>query len=79
MTKIKILGPGCRKCQIAYNNVLEAVEQSGVEADVIKIEDFEEMMRYNVLATPVLMIDEQEKVAGRVPNVNEIKEFLSTQ
>lgn len=79
MKKIKVLGPGCKKCQITYNNTLEAVKQTGIEADVIKIEDFEEMMRYNVLATPVLIIDEEEKVAGRVPHVKEIKELLVAQ
>lgn len=74
---IKVLGPGCAKCKTTYNNVLEAVKQMGIEADVTKIEDLEEMMKYNVLTTPVLMIDEVVKVKGRVADVTEIKEFLS--
>jgi hypothetical protein len=49
----------------------------GIEADVTKIEDIEEMMRYNVLTTPVLMIDEVAKVKGRIADVKEIKELLS--
>lgn len=77
MKNIKILGPGCAKCKTTYNNVLEAVKQMGIEADVTKIEDLEEMMKYNVLTTPVLMIDEVVKVKGRVADVTEIKEFLS--
>lgn len=74
---IKVLGPGCPKCKTTYNNALEAVKQLGIEADVTKIEDLETMMQYNVLATPVLMIDEVSKVRGRVADVKEIKELLS--
>jgi small redox-active disulfide protein 2 len=76
MTQIKVLGPGCPKCKTTYNNVLEALKQTGIQADVTKIEDIEEMMKYNVLATPVLMIDEQIKIKGRVAQVSEIVELL---
>ena len=74
---IKILGSGCPKCKATYNNVLEALRQSGQEAIVEKIEDVEEMMKYDVLTTPVLVIDENTKVKGRVPEVKEIIELLS--
>lgn len=74
---IKVLGPGCAKCKTTYNNVLEAVKQLGVEADVVKIEDIEEMMKYNVLTTPVLMIDDVIKIKGRVADINEIKQLLT--
>ena len=74
---IKVLGPGCPKCKTTYNNVLEAIKQMGIEADVTKIEDIEEMMKYNVLTTPVLMIDEVAKVKGRIADVKEIKELLT--
>lgn len=77
MKQIKVLGPGCPKCKTTYNNVLEAIKQMGIEADVVKIEDIEEMMKYNVLTTPVLMIDEVAKVKGRIADVKEIKELLS--
>lgn len=76
MTEIKVLGPGCPKCKTTYNNVLEALKQSNIEANVVKVEDIEEMMKYNVLTTPVLMIDEQIKIKGRVAQVNEIIELL---
>jgi small redox-active disulfide protein 2 len=74
---IKVLGPGCPKCKTTYNNVLEALKQTGIDAEVQKIEDIEEMMKYNVLTTPVLMIDGVAKVKGRVADVKEIKELLS--
>jgi len=74
---IKVLGPGCAKCKATYNNVLEAVKQLGIEADVTKIEDIEEMMKYNVLTTPVLMVDDVIKVKGRVADISEIKALLN--
>ena len=76
MKQIKVLGTGCSKCKTTYNNVLEALKQTGIEAEVVKIEDIEEMMKYNVLTTPVLMIDGVAKVKGRVADVKEIKELL---
>lgn len=76
MTQIKVLGPGCPKCKTTYSNVLEALKQSNIEANVVKVEDIEEMMKYNVLTTPVLMIDEQIKIKGRVAQVSEIIELL---
>ena len=60
MTEIKVLGPGCPKCKTTYSNVLEALKQTNIEANVVKVEDIEEMM--NILSTPVLMIDEQIKI-----------------
>lgn len=73
---IKVLGPGCTKCKTTYTNVLEALKQTGLEAEVTKIEDIEEMMKYNVLTTPVLMIDGVAKIKGRVADIKEIKELL---
>jgi small redox-active disulfide protein 2 len=73
---IKVLGPGCPKCKTTYNNAVEAVKQTGIDAEVIKIEDIEEMMKYNVLTTPVLMINEVAKIKGRVAEIKEIKELL---
>lgn len=78
MKSIKVLGPGCPKCRTTYNNVLEALKQSNLEANVEKIEDIEEMLKYNVLSTPVLMIDEEPKVKGRVAQVSEIIELLKS-
>jgi small redox-active disulfide protein 2 len=77
MKDIKVFGTGCPKCKTTYNNVLEAVKQTGIEAHVTKIEDIEEMIKYNILTTPVLMIDDVIKVKGRVADVHEIKQLLN--
>ena len=76
MKEIKVLGPGCPKCKTTYSNVLEALKQTNIEANVEKVEDIEEMMKYNILTTPVLMIDGEMKVKGRIAQVSEIVEFL---
>ncbi len=76
MKQIKVLGTGCPKCKTTYNNVLEALKQLEMEANVTKIEDIEEMMKYNVLTTPVLMIDDVIKIKGRIAQIDEIKELL---
>ena len=76
MKNIKILGTGCAKCKITYDNVMKALQELGMEAQVEKVEDIMKIMEYNVLTTPVLMIDEEMKVKGRVADVNEIKELL---
>jgi len=76
MKTIKVLGPGCSKCKATFTNVEEAVKQLGIEVKIIKIEDIEEMMTYNVLTTPVLMIDDVIKIKGRVATISEIKQML---
>jgi small redox-active disulfide protein 2 len=76
MKSIKVLGPGCPKCKATYKNALEAVKQAGIEANVEKIEDLKEIMKYNVLTTPVLIIDEVAKIKGRIADVSEIERLL---
>jgi small redox-active disulfide protein 2 len=76
MKIIKVLGPGCPKCKTTFHNVEEAVKQLGIEAKIIKIEDIEEMMQYNVLTTPVLMIDGVVKIKGKIAQIEEIKALL---
>lgn len=76
MKIIKVLGPGCAKCKTSYQNALDAVKQLGIDANVEKIEDIEEMLKYNILTTPVLVIDDEIKIKGRVANVSEIVDLL---
>lgn len=75
-TIIKILGPGCARCKSTLEVVKKAVDQSSIQAEIIKIEDLEGMMKYNILSTPVVVINEQIKISGRVPTVDEIKKLL---
>lgn len=74
---IKILGPGCPKCKTTFEVVKKAVEQSGIMAEITKVEDLEGMMKYNILTTPVVVVNEEIKIKGRVPTVEEIKNLLN--
>jgi small redox-active disulfide protein 2 len=76
MKEIKVLGTGCPKCKTTYNNVLEALKQTNLQANVEKVEDIEEILKYNILTTPALLVDEHVKIKGRVAKVNEIIELL---
>jgi len=77
VTSIKILGPGCAKCKATFEVVKKAVEQSGIQTDITKIEDLEGMMKYDILTTPVVVINEQIKISGRVPTIDEIIKLLN--
>jgi small redox-active disulfide protein 2 len=74
--KIEVLGMGCANCKKLYENALEAVKVIGKEAEVVKVEDIQKIMSYGVLSTPALAIDGVVKVAGKVPKVEEIKEWI---
>lgn len=77
MKKIKILGTGCPKCKQTAQLVEAVVQETGVDASVEKVEDIMEIMKYNVLSTPVLVIDEKVTIKGRVPSKAEVVELLS--
>jgi len=74
--KIEILGMGCSNCNKLYQNVLEAVKQSGREAEVTKVEDIKTITGYGVMSTPALVIDGVVKTTGKVPKVEEIKGWI---
>lgn len=63
---IKVLGSGCATCRAMYENVAEIVRESGIEANVVKEEDLMQIMSYNVLSLPALVID--EKVVAKGPH-----------
>ena len=75
---IKVLGTGCASCQTLERRVREAVDQSGSDASVEKIEDMQEIMQYNVMSMPALVIDGEVEVSGHAPSVKELTHLLST-
>ena len=73
---IKILGTGCPKCKTTTALVQEVVDEHNIDAEIIKIEDIMEIMKYNVLSTPALVIDGEITIKGRVPSKKEIMDLL---
>ena len=74
--KIEILGMGCSKCKMLYENAAKAVSEAGVRAEVTKVEDMEKIADYDVMMTPALVIDGKVKSAGKIPSAEEIKKWL---
>lgn len=74
--EIKILGTGCAKCKTTQAVVEKVVAESGVKATITKIEDIVEIMKYNVMFTPSVVVDEVVKIKGRVPSEKEVKQIL---
>lgn len=77
MKKIKILGTGCPKCKKLFEAVKEVIKQTGISAEVNKVEDINEIMKSGVMMTPALVVDDEVKVAGKVPSLDEIKKMIS--
>ena len=74
--KLQVLGTGCAKCKVLYQNAQEAVSSLGLDAEVEKVEDIQQIMSYNILMTPGLVIDGYVKVAGRLPKLDEVKRLI---
>lgn len=77
MMDIKVLGTGCAKCKTLEKNTREAVSQLGLDAIVTKVEDIVEIMQYNVMITPALVVDGKVVIKGGVPSVTELKSFFT--
>jgi small redox-active disulfide protein 2 len=75
--EIKILGTGCPKCKTLEKITREVVEQQKIQATITKVEDIVEIMQYNILSTPALVVNGKVEIKGRVPSAEEIKQILA--
>jgi small redox-active disulfide protein 2 len=75
--EIKILGTGCAKCKSLEKLTREVVEKNGIQASITKVEDISEIIKYHIMATPALVVNDKVEIKGRVPSVAEILEVLS--
>ena len=74
--KIEILGDGCSRCDTFYENVLQAVKESGREAEIVKEMDPNIFASYGVLSLPGLVVDGVLKVSGKVSKVQELRDWI---
>ena len=77
--EIKVLGPGCQRCENTVKAVKEAVAETGVDAKVEKVTNVMEIAKYGVFGTPAVVVDGEVKSVGKVPPVEEIEEWLKKQ
>ena len=76
MVKIEILGTGCAKCKSLAKNVEKAVQELGIQAEIVKVDSIQEIMERGVMMTPALFIDGESKMMGKTGTVEEIKKML---
>ncbi|MBO5847728.1 MAG: TM0996/MTH895 family glutaredoxin-like protein [Bacteroidales bacterium] len=74
--EIKILGTGCGKCKTTFAMIEKIVKENALDVRLIKVEDIMEIMNYNILATPAVVVDGEVKIKGYVPSEKEIKKML---
>jgi small redox-active disulfide protein 2 len=74
--EIKVLGPGCAKCQQAEKVVKEAVAEAGVAADIEKVTDIMKIAGYGVLGTPAVVINGEVKSVGKIPKKKDVMSWL---
>jgi small redox-active disulfide protein 2 len=73
---IKILGPGCAKCNRLEQLTREVVTEMGIEAEFAHVTELNAIMAYPIMTTPALVIDEVVKVSGRIPSKDELRQWL---
>lgn len=77
MVSIKILGSGCTKCKTLHAKVLEVLAQNNIPATVTKVEDLVEIMKYGIMSTPGLVVNEKVKSAGMLPKDEQILTWIN--
>lgn len=78
MLNVKVLGPGCANCKRLEQLVQKVIATRGLEAEVTKVTDYQEIMRWSVLSTPGLVVNETLVSSGRIPSEAEIAGWLTT-
>lgn len=77
--QIEIYGSGCANCQALESSVKKAVEELGVEAEIVKIKEMDKMFEAGITGTPGLAIEGEIKSMGRIPSVDEIKKWIESK
>ena len=74
--EIKVLCPGCAKCKTTYNVIEKVIKENNLDVKLTKVDDIMEMMNYNIMTTPAVVVDEVVKMKGQVPSESDVKKLL---
>ena len=74
--EIRVLGPGCAKCKTTYNVIEKVIKENNLDVKLTKVDDIMEMVSYNVMTTPAVVVDEVVKMKGQVPTESDVKKLL---
>jgi small redox-active disulfide protein 2 len=77
MKKLQILGTGCPKCNKLTEVTKEAADSLGIDYELEKVSDLQQIMKFGVMMTPALAVDGEVKISGKVPSVDEIKRLIA--
>lgn len=77
--KLQVYGTGCGKCNMLEKAAKDAVKELGVDAEVVKISDINEIVEAGILATPGFAVDGEMKSMGRIPSADEIKKWIKAK
>ncbi len=77
MKKLQILGTGCPKCNDLAEKTEKAAKELGIEYELVKISDINDIMSFGVMITPALAVDGDVKISGKVPDIDAIKELIA--
>jgi len=78
MLTIKVLGSGCANCKRLEQITRKVVEEMQLEAEIIKVTDYNDILKYNIISTPGLVINENVVSSGRIPSPAEVTTFLTS-
>ncbi len=76
MMKIEVLGSGCAKCKKTTELIKKEIEKAGVEAEVVKVEDIDEIVSRGVMMTPAVIVDGETKSSGKISSAKDIKSWF---
>ena len=74
--EIKVLGPGCAKCKTTYNVIEKVIKENNLDVKLTKVDNIMEMMNYNIMTIPAVVVDEVVKMKGKVPTESDVKQLL---
>lgn len=74
--EVKVLGPGCSKCKATYSAIERVVKANNLDVKLTKVDDIAEMMSYNIMTTPAVVVDGVVRLKGHVPTEAEVKTLL---